>query len=260
MRKAVRDRLSGLRSYSVRRAITDFGFVGLFFGLHELVRGIATGKRSVALAHGVEVMDVERRLRLFDELPVQRWALAHPTVLHLLDFTYISPHLVAPVVLAVWVIARHPERFREIRNVFILILAVAIPVYLIFPLAPPRFFPGLGFHDTLVAYSGVNYDQAAVALLYNPYAAMPSLHCAFALFVSLSLIRVGQRPIYWLGLLYWVAISASVIATGNHFILDVIAGSLLALAADALVPRLTGSGARPAAAGALAGAESATHD
>ncbi|HET9016120.1 MAG TPA: phosphatase PAP2 family protein [Thermomicrobiaceae bacterium] len=244
--------LRGIRSspgltprYGVRHAIADVAVVGLFFGFHELVRGIAGARHAVAIAHGVAVMDVERRLGMLGELRFQRWALAHPTVLTLLDFTYITPHLVAPVAVAVWVIARHPDRFHEIRTVFILILAVAIPVYLIYPLAPPRLFPGLGFHDTLVAYSGVNYDQPAIALLYNPYAAMPSLHASFALFVSLSLVRVSGRRITWLGHLYGAAMGAATVATGNHFVLDVVAGMLLALGADRIVPR--GAGARPVA-------------
>jgi hypothetical protein len=143
------------------------------------------------------------------------------------------------VIFAVWVFLIHPGSYREIRNIFLTILGFGLLTYVLFPLAPPRFFPYTGFVDTLALYSGVNYDQPSLAMLYNPFAAMPSLHVAFALFTGIGLIRTGSKMIHWvLGIMYPALMITAVVVTGNHFILDAIAGSFLTVMAYIIVPRV----------------------
>jgi membrane-associated phospholipid phosphatase len=99
-------------------------------------------------------------------------------------------------------------------------------------------FPEAGFHDTLLEHSTVNHSSAAVAIASNPYAAMPSLHSADALIVGLTMALVVRRPwakALWLAWAPWVWFA--VMATGNHFWLDVAAGILVAAVAGAIVYR-----------------------
>jgi membrane-associated phospholipid phosphatase len=105
----------------------------------------------------------------------------------------------------------------------------AQPVFLAFPTAPPRSLPG-GV-DTLSAVSRLDLEHPLLLRLYNPIAALPSLHCAFAAITGASLAERGAGP---LALAYPPAVAFVVVATGNHYVLDTVAGAALGLAARRL--------------------------
>ena len=110
--------------------------------------------------------------------------------------------------------------------------------YVLLPTAPPRMFPEAGFTDTLAAHSTVNHSSTFVAFASNPYAAMPSLHALDATIVSVVMATVVRRrwaKVLWLCWAPWVWFA--VMATGNHFWLDVAAGVLVAGIAAAIVYR-----------------------
>src|SRR5690606_10305169 len=98
--------------------------------------------------------------------------------------------------------------------------------------------PQLGFVDTVKVFGGINYDANQESLLWNPFAAMPSMHVAFALLVTIGIIRFTRTPLRWLALGYWLLIIVAVIATGNHYVVDAIAGSALTAGAFLILPRL----------------------
>ncbi len=235
-----RARLSSTTLDRARDGIAECGLMVALFLMYYVTRGIAAGKEAVAFGHAREVMHVEQKLGLFHEIALQTQFLTEPTFIRLLNFVYAYTHLAALIVFAIWVFAFHSERYAEIRNTFLVILGTGLAIYIIFPLAPPRFFPYTGFVDTLQMYSGINYDQQSIAMLYNPFAAMPSLHVGFALFTGIGIIKVGRRKIHWLvGLGYPLLMATAVIGTANHYILDVIVGSLITILAYLIVPRLT---------------------
>jgi len=108
--------------------------------------------------------------------------------------------------------------------------------YVLLPTAPPRMFPDLGFADTLGDFGGLNHGSGLVQLAANPYAAMPSLHAADALIVGIVLFSVCRNrfvKVFWLVWPAWVWFS--VMGTGNHFALDVLAGIVVAAIAIAIV-------------------------
>jgi membrane-associated phospholipid phosphatase len=111
--------------------------------------------------------------------------------------------------------------------------------YVLLPTAPPRMFPAIGFGDTLAHFGGLNHGSGLIEFASNPYAAMPSLHAADALIVGLVLASVCRRwwaKTIWLVWPFWVWFA--VMATGNHFWLDVLAGVALAAVALAVVYRV----------------------
>jgi hypothetical protein len=223
-----------------RNGLAEFGLMVALFMMYFTTRGIAAGKEAVAFANAHSVMNLERRLGLFREMGLQAWVLTEPAVARLLNFVYAYTHMTALITFAAWVFIFHNDRYQAIRNVFLTILGSGLTVYILYPLAPPRLFPYTGFVDTLSLYSGINYEDQSVAMLYNPFAAMPSLHVAFALFTGIGLIWVGRRAIHWvLGISYPILMATAVVGTANHYILDAIAGSLLTVAAYLIVPRLT---------------------
>jgi membrane-associated phospholipid phosphatase len=109
--------------------------------------------------------------------------------------------------------------------------------YVAIPTAPPRMFPGQGFMDTLSDF-GVNHGSGLIQLASNQYAAMPSLHSADALIVGVTLAFVVRRKIFKVLWLMWPGwVWFSVMATGNHFWLDCVAGILVAILSALVIHR-----------------------
>jgi membrane-associated phospholipid phosphatase len=97
-------------------------------------------------------------------------------------------------------------------------------------------FPDFGFVDTLARFSSLNHGSAAIEFAANPYAAMPSLHAADALIVGVTMAVIVRRPAFKLLWLAWPAwVSFAVMATANHFWLDIAAGAVVAAIGAAVV-------------------------
>jgi membrane-associated phospholipid phosphatase len=137
-----------------------------------------------------------------------------------------------------WVYLRRNEQFYRFRNWILLANAIGLVGYIVAPTAPPRMFPTFDFTDTLLSYGSLNHGSGLVELASNPYAAMPSIHAADALIVGITMALIVSRrwvKALWLAWPAWVWFS--VMATGNHFWLDIVAGVLVALLAGAIVYR-----------------------
>jgi membrane-associated phospholipid phosphatase len=137
-----------------------------------------------------------------------------------------------------WVYLRRHEQFRRFRNTILLANVIGLVGFALMPTAPPWMFPGEGF------VAGVNHSSALLQTLGNPYAAMPSLHAADALIVAWFLVSTSRT--FWgkaLWALWPLWVWFCVVATANHYLLDVLAGigvavaSLLATAWTPLVAR-----------------------
>jgi len=131
-----------------------------------------------------------------------------------------------------WVYLRRHDGFHRFRNWILLTNVLGLLGYVLLPTAPPRMFPTFGFADTLAEFGGLNHGSGLVQFAANPYAAMPSLHAADALIVGVSLaliVRSRWAKALWLLWPAWVWFS--VMATGNHFWLDILAGVVVALLA-----------------------------
>jgi membrane-associated phospholipid phosphatase len=222
-----------------RRGVYEFTLIVVLFMAYFATRGIVSGRAADAFHNAYQLMELQNWLGISWELTVQSWIMQHDWAIWLVNSVYVYTHMPALILFALWVFIWHHDRYREVRNVFLGMLAVGLMVYSLIPLAPPRFFTASGFVDTLAAYSSVDYHQDGIEMLYNPYAAMPSLHVGFAVFVGIGIIAIGQKRRHWfIGVLFPVLMSIAVVGTGNHFVLDVVAGAALAMAAWYLVPRL----------------------
>src|SRR5262249_4295860 len=135
------------------------------------------------------------------------------------------------------------EHFYFVRNMFMVAMGLALVGYLVFPTAPPRMFPELGFVDSVARYTGIS--ESSVGALYNPFAAVPSMHVCFALMVSVPMIRMSKRM--WakaLWCLYAPTIVFVVVSTGNHWLFDACMGAMVA-AVSALAAQTLFARARP---------------
>lgn len=219
-----------------------FRQIGLFAAvelLYELVRGLADGRASVAFANAAAIMDLERATGTFFEPGFQAFFISSAWVVDLANFLYMNSHFVVTTTFLVWLYFRRNDSFYFVRNMFIVAMGLALIGYALLPTAPPRFFAELGFVDTINDYSSVNHDSAMVKVFVNPYAAVPSMHCAFALMVGATgavLARRAWARVCWS--LYPVLVLWVVIVTGNHFWIDALAGGIVAAAAALVAARV----------------------
>jgi hypothetical protein len=167
---------------------------------------------------------------------VQHAARALPGLTSLLGTAYLTLHLAVTAGVLLWLHQRRPAAFAFVRTTLLLASALSLIGFLAYPTAPPR-LAGLGIADT-VSNGHIDLNHGLVSSLYNPYAAVPSMHIGYALIVAASLFHYGRRPLVRvLAALYPPFVLLVVVATGNHFFLDAAAGALVAgLAAAAAAP------------------------
>jgi membrane-associated phospholipid phosphatase len=230
-----------------RRLPRGWAHLGLQFGLwigfyfaYQAARGLADehGGEAAAFANGEWVIDFQRRLGSMFELTLQRVVESSGFLIQATSLTYWLSQFAVVGIALIWVYFKAHERFFAFRNTLIAGNLVGLAFYVLLPTAPPRMFPGAGFTDTLAAHSTVNHSSTFVAFAANPYAAMPSLHALDALIVSgvmASIVRARWAKLLWLAWAPWVWFA--VMATGNHFWLDVAVGVLIAAAVAAVVYR-----------------------
>jgi hypothetical protein len=156
----------------------------------------------------------------------------------LLGVAYLTLHLAVTAGVLLWLHQRRPAAFPFIRTTLLLASGLALVGFLVYPTVPPR-LAGIGIADT-VSNGHVNLNRGLVSSLYNPYAAVPSMHIGYALIVGAILLRHGRRPLVRaLGALYPPFVLLVVVATGNHFFFDAAAGALVAVVAAAAAAPLT---------------------
>lgn len=188
-----------------------------------------------AFAHARQILSAEQALGLDVELSLQRWALRHDWLIHACN-AYYREMKMALYVSAILALLLAPGAFRRYSRVFAAVTLIALPWYALYPLAPPRFMDRYGFPfvDTLAratANPGGNVGTA------NPYAAMPSMHIGWSVIAALFLAaalpwwRIGAI----LGTLHVALMTFTVMATGNHYLFDILAGLMVDIAAIAIV-------------------------
>jgi hypothetical protein len=199
--------------------------IGLY-GLYEVVRGQGHASLGVAREHTDGIVALERHLHLFGERTVQQAAHWVPALPTLLGIAYIALHFLGTAGFLIWVHRTHPRSFPLVRNTLIAATGVALSIYLLYPVAPPR-LAGLGFVDTVTHNAKVNLSSDLLGGLYNPFAAVPSLHFGYALLVGVTVaVLTKGRVARAIGWSYPAVMLLVIVATGNHFFFDAAGGAL----------------------------------
>jgi membrane-associated phospholipid phosphatase len=200
-------------------------WLGFYFG-YLAVRGLVDRNPAKAIINGLSVIDFEQKWfhHLF-EVTAQRMADSSHLLLTIVAWTYWNSELTVLCATLLFVYLRRHEQFARFRNAVLLANVMGLAGYAFVPTAPPWMFPGL-FTD------GVNHSTGLVNTFANPYAAMPSLHAADALIVGIVLFKACR---HWWSKALWALWPAwvwfCVLATANHYVLDVAAGILVGLVA-----------------------------
>lgn len=214
--------------------------LGLFAGaywLYRLVRGLVDGRADQAFANAREIVAAERSLNLFVEPAVHAWASGTGWLIDGASWLYVNSHFAVTTVTLGFIYLWRNSAFYYVRNMFLAAMAMALVAYVVFPTAPPRFLPELGFSDSVARFTGVSSETSNV--LVNPFAAVPSMHVGFALMLGGPMSRmVRHRWAALLWLAYPLLVSFVVIATANHWWIDAAAGAAAAAVAWCLATQL----------------------
>ncbi|MCW3012288.1 MAG: phosphatase family protein [Solirubrobacterales bacterium] len=179
-----------------------------------------------ALANATWIIELEQALRLDVERAVQRFSESVWGLPEVSSFLYINVQTTVSFTAMAFVYVRHQHAFRFVRNWFILTWGISVVCFVLLPTMPPRLVPGLGLTDSVAVFTGIDPSSRGVSQFYNPYAAVPSLHVGIALIVGLSLARLCRRRpfrVFW-GC-YPLLVTFLVMATGNHYLFDAVAGA-----------------------------------
>jgi hypothetical protein len=216
-----------VRRFSGRReAAIGLGAYALYLGVRALV--VDERGRQRAARNARRLCALEERLGIHVEPAIQRVLLEQRTLLRVLNVSYVTLNVALTVGWLMLLYRRRDPEFHRFRRGAALSLVGACPVFLLFPCDPPRALDG--FVDTVSDV--LDMDSGLVVQVYNPIAAMPSIHCAFAVVTGAAMARTAQSPVVrTVGRAYPVVVFGTVLATANHYVLDGIAGSGLALLA-----------------------------
>ncbi|MEQ8834095.1 MAG: phosphatase PAP2 family protein [Miltoncostaeaceae bacterium] len=203
--------------------------VALFAGaylLYSLARGISRGSDVEALENAARIVAVQAELGLNVERQVQEW-ITGLQVMSVLGLLYLVAQLVAVPLALVVVYKRRRSVYPLLRTTLIGAWLVALPIFALFPTAPPR-LADIGIVDSVTRESLVPLDAPFMEYFYNPVAAVPSLHAAFAVAVGVGLASATTvLAIRFAALMWGPLVILIVVATGNHFILDIVAGLMV---------------------------------
>jgi hypothetical protein len=194
------------------------------FAAYEVARHAMQPNWSEAFANARRIESVEQVLGVAWEQSLQRAFLAIPDVIPALNIFYFVGHFVFTAIFFVWLYRRSWDGFRSFRDAFLIATAISVVIHYLFPTAPPR-LAGIGLEDTLLIFSGIDIGSPTSSAISNPVAAVPSLHAAYALGVGIGLVRYARSSLVRLaGALYPPLVIVTILATGNHFVLDAVAG------------------------------------
>jgi hypothetical protein len=201
------------------------------YAVYEVVRGFGGEDWARAQLNTDAIVALERQLGVYWEHGIQAAALAIPGFGSLLGFLYLALHLVGTTAFLVWVYRSRRAAFALVRTTMVLSTAIALVGYIAFPAAPPR-LADLGFSDAVSAHTGLDLSSDLLGALYNPIAAVPSLHFGYALIVGAGLFALaGNRWLRAAGAAYPLAMLYIIVATGNHFLFDAVAGGAVVVVA-----------------------------
>jgi membrane-associated phospholipid phosphatase len=226
--------------YGLWDFLFQISLLSICYWLYTLTRAMVRGAEPVAMHNAAVIMHMERALGIFREPWLQAKVSHVELVLQALNWFWSNIHLPVIIGCLLWMYFGRRRYYAFFRNWFLTINVLGIAVYALLPTAPPRLLPSSGIVDTMYVLSPHSLQWGINSSTANPYAAMPSLHMAYALFVAACVIMLGRSrwPKVMFGL-YPVVMGLAIIVTGNHWFLDALAGALVTFAAYVACARVS---------------------
>lgn len=224
-------------SASRPRPIPELFLIAVIYAVYRLGRMAAEGRVSEAFGNAAALWHVERDLHLPSETAVQHLMMHSPALVFVANTFYATVHFPATVLFLAWMYVRRPAQYLRARRVLALLTVAALVLHVIMPLAPPRMLHSTGLVDTGRQYGPSVYGNPHTDTFSNQFAAMPSLHVGWALYVAVELIATTRGRLRWLWLLHPTITLLVVVGTANHYWTDCIAAALLLALAYAVIPQ-----------------------
>ena len=228
-------RVATARERGAQGVLLQLGIVAIALLGNLAVRWYTVDQTETALANAHALLDLQERLHLDWEHAIQD-ALDQPWLGEFFSWFYVWGYL--PVVLGALVVLylRSMERYLILRDALLASGVAGLLVYALYPVAPPR-LTALGYHDTIAA--SVVEGAARPVGIANEIAAVPSFHLGWLIIVAVVVYRAtSSAPVKVLCVAHPVLMGVAVLATGNHWLLDLPAGALIAVLGLAVADRL----------------------
>jgi hypothetical protein len=208
--------------------LLELGIVVGLVWIYDWLQNLAPLRKGLALHHAALLLSFEQRYGIALERSLDHWLIAHPSLADLASNFYDNAIFAVTLGLVAWTWWRRPDLYRPLRNYLVLANLIGFAVFWAYPLAPPRMLPG--FYDVVEKYPGVGGWHNELISHADQLAAMPSMHLAWAVWCSIVIWRLwrqgrARRLVASLAVLYPLSTAWVVMATANHFLLDVLAGT-----------------------------------
>ena len=219
-----------------------------FYLVYSAVRN-ANGSHALHAFHDAKrIISLEHNLGIFHEATIQQWALHWKPLIVTANYLYGSLHFIVTVSVAVWLFRKYSDDYPRFRNTLAVTTALALIGFTVFPLMPPRLLAlhgmHIGFVDTLERYPTFwSFDSGPAARISNQYAAMPSVHIAWATWCALALVpRMKTRAGKLLAASYPALTLIVIVITANHYVIDAVGGLVILSIGWVVANRFTRAG------------------
>ena len=214
----------------------EFGIILSVYLIYESVRNISKGRPSVAFDHAMQVISWQKALGINHEKAIQDWALHWKPLVVLSNYYYGIAYIACTIFILLWLYRKRSDDYPLWRNTLLIGTVLGLIGFATYPLMPPRLLDASGFAhqtygfvDTLIKYPTFwSFDSPTMKSVSNQFAAMPSLHCGWALWGAAAV--VPRAKTWWMKVLavgYPVATIFVVVATANHYFLDAVGGAVI---------------------------------
>lgn len=223
----------------------EIAIIAVGYWLYTLGRNAIPQQASIALRHGRSVQHLQDLLHLNFELSINKFVARNEWLAQGMDYYYATLHFIITIGVMVWLFRRRPHVYRGARTALVAITLLGLLGFYLYPLAPPRLLPQFDYVDTLAKFhTWGSLADPSVASHSNQFAAMPSLHIAWALWAALAIYACAwRRWVRVLALLYPVGTLIVIVGTANHFIIDAVGGVAVVIIGFAIQWLLSGHGA-----------------
>ncbi|TDO30629.1 PAP2 superfamily protein [Kribbella sp. VKM Ac-2527] len=205
---------------AVRQVLREILLLGSMYVVYSIGRIYAAKHSASAFDNAHRLVHWERELGLPSEAALQHSFLQLPHLPQAANAYYAYVHFPLTALVLIWLSVRRPAAYKKVRSTLMALTGLALVGHTIFPLAPPRMLPNLGWVDTGIRFGQSVYGPNSDTGMANQFAAMPSLHVGWAALIAIAMITVTRSRLRWLWLLHPLTTLAVVVLTANHYWLD----------------------------------------
>jgi hypothetical protein len=204
-----------------------------FYLVYSAIRNANGSHPAGAFKHAKEIISLEHHLGIFHEATIQKWALHFKPLIITANYLYGSLHFVVTIGVGIWLFRKQSEDYPRFRNTLAVTTGLALIGFSLYPLMPPRLLHlehlNIGFVDTLQKYPTIwSFDSGPAARVSNQYAAMPSVHIAWATWCALAMVpRLKSTGAKILAASYPFVTLVVIVITANHYVIDAVGGLVI---------------------------------